>query len=225
MENLIFPELFSSEVKAFFTGKVPGDDLERIAEVASVDTHKIYLPVQQHTGRVHVVEANLEPAIADAVVTRNRGILIGVRTADCVPILIHDRTAHVIGAVHAGWRGTAQEILKNTLRTLKDRFFSSPQNIVIAIGPAIRSSCYEVGYEVVEAVQRATGEGDYVTMLGEKCFIDLQAANRYQALSMGVPEDHLWISEECTSCLPDKYFSYRLSKGSTGKQGAFIKLV
>ncbi|HTR45703.1 MAG TPA: peptidoglycan editing factor PgeF [Thermodesulfovibrionales bacterium] len=225
MEHLIFPELFSSEVKAFFTGKVPGDDLERIAEVASVDTRKIYLPVQRHTGTVHVVDADLEPAIADAVITRNRGILIGVRTADCVPILIHDRTTHVIGAVHAGWRGTAAAILKNTLRTMKDRFLSSPLNIVIAIGPAVRSSCYDVGYEVVESVQKATGEGDYVTVVGEKCFIDLQTANRYQALSMGVPEEHLWISEDCTSCLPDRYFSYRFSKGSTGKQGAFIKLV
>jgi polyphenol oxidase len=142
-----------------------------------------------------------------------------------VPILLYDSVAHVVAAVHAGWRGTAAAILRKVIRTFTDRFFSSPSHIAIAIGPSIRWCCYSVGYEVIEAVRKATGSGDYFKTRGEINYLDLQRANKYQAMSMGIPGKNIWVSEECTHCLSDKYYSYRFAKGPTGRQGGFIAML
>lgn len=228
MERLIFPEIFRNRVKAFFTGKVPGAEIERIAEILSMEKQKIYMPVQKHTDKILILDSCLEPKIADAVITSEKGILIGVQVADCVPVLIYDSRKHVAGAVHAGWRGTAEGILKKTIETMMDRYCSSASDISIAIGPSIRWCCYGVGYEVIEAVKKATDSvrsmGIYYTQKGGKYCLDLQTANKYHAISMGIPEKSIWMSEECTYCLPDKYYSYRYAKGTTGRQGGFIGL-
>lgn len=170
---------------ACFTGKDPGADLESIAEHYSITTHRIYLPIQKHTDKVMVIGSSLEPVIADAVITKQKGLFIGVRVADCVPILLCDPEKQVVAAVHAGWRGTAQAILKKTLQTFYETFFSNPADILVAIGPSIRQCCYEVDGEVIRAVCLATGNGDYVKTTGDKFHLDLAAANQLQALTMG----------------------------------------
>lgn len=222
MNRLIFPENLKGNVTAFFTGKSPGADREDIGRILKVGIGAFFLPIQKHTDRVIVLESFREPAIADAVITRQEGVLVGVQVADCVPVLLYDRRKEVIGAVHAGWRGTSAGILKNALAAMMDRFRCDAGDVLVAIGPSIRACSYEVGYDVVRAVRHATGEGDYVLLKGERYSIDLAAANRYQAIAMGVPEASVWVSGECTFCNPDKFFSYRYAKGSTGRQGGFI---
>jgi purine-nucleoside/S-methyl-5'-thioadenosine phosphorylase / adenosine deaminase len=222
MNRLIFPENLKGHVTAFFTGKKPGVDKRDITGILKIGEAAVYLPIQKHTDKVIVLESSREPLIADAVITREAGVLIGVQVADCVPVLVYDRRKEVIGAVHAGWRGTSEGILKNTLSTMMDRFMCRAEDILLAIGPSIKSCCYEVGFDVVRAVSRATGEGDYLVLKGERYCLDLPTANKYQAMSVGVPESGIWISGECTFCNPDKYFSYRFAKGSTGRQGGFI---
>jgi len=182
----------------------------------------IYFPVQRHTDRIHVLESDLKPIIADAVLTEKKGVLIGVQVADCVPVLLYDVHNSVIGAVHAGWRGTAGEILRNTINVMKDMFRSSAKDILIAMGPSIRQCCYEVGDDVMTAIRRATGKGTYCFSREGRCFIDLLAANRIQALSTGIPEDNIWHSGECTCCNPDRFYSYRFTKGHAGRQCGFI---
>ncbi|MEJ2684483.1 MAG: peptidoglycan editing factor PgeF [Candidatus Sulfobium sp.] len=222
MNRLVFPENLKGNVTAFFTGRKPGTDTGDIAGILKVRVASFYLPIQKHTGKVIVPGPSREPLIADAVITREAGLFIGVQVADCVPVLLYDPKRAVIGAVHAGWRGTSEGILKNTVRSMMDRFRCEAADILIAIGPGIRSCCYEVGYDVVRAVGHATGEGDYIFRKGEKYCLDLPTANKYQALSMGVPEAGIWISGECTFCNPDRYFSYRYAKGPIGRQGGFI---
>jgi YfiH family protein len=224
METLIFPKIFDRKVKAFFTGRMPGCDIRRISEIASVDRQNIYLPIQKHTDKVLLLDS-LEPMIGDSVVTDRKGFLIGVQGADCVPVLIYDRRAQVVGAVHAGWRGTAAGILKQTLKRMTVRFASSPSDIALAIGPAIRWCCYNVGYEVVDALRKATGSGEYLKVSGERFYVDLAAANRCQAVSAGVSPENVWMSDDCTFCTPDKYYSYRFAKGPTGRQGGFIGII
>ncbi len=232
--HIVIPPNFSgSEVKAFFTTKA-------LQSYEFGPPHKIYLPIQKHTDKVLILDYDLEPKIADAVVTNRRNVVIGVQTADCVPILLYDIKKGVAGAVHAGWRGTAAEILKKTIHAMTDRFYSSPSDIFIAIGPAIKWCCYGVGYEVIEAVEKVTslefgdfGEigravrssKDYIIKKGEKYCLDLPTANKYQALSSGVKPEHVWMSDECTFCLPEKYYSYRYAKGTTGRQCGFIGIV
>jgi hypothetical protein len=100
---------------------------------------------------------------------------------------------------------------------------------VIAIGPAIRWCCYGVGYEVIEAVKKVTlpapKSKDYIIKRGEKYCLDLPTANKYQAFSLGIPLENIWMSDECTFCLPEKYYSYRYAKGTTGRQCGFIGIV
>lgn len=222
MNRLIFPENLKGHVTAFFTGKNPGADTKNIAGMLKVGNEAFYLPVQKHTDKVIVLESFREPLIGDAVVTRQAGVLVGVQVADCVPVLVYDAKKEVFGAVHAGWRGTSAGILKKVLKTMAERFRSDAKDIRVAIGPSIRWCCYEVGYDVVREVRQATGEGDYILLKGEKYCLDLPSANKYQALSMGVPGGGIWISGECTFCNPEKYFSYRFARGSTGRQGGFI---
>ena len=224
--RVVIPPVFTEfSLKAFFTTKVSGSSKEDISGIADVPSNNIYLPIQKHTNKVLIVDYDLEPKIADAVITNRKDILIGVQVADCVPILLQDTQKNVVGAIHAGWRGTAAEILKKTIKAMTDRFYTIPSDIVIAIGPGIRWCCYGVGYEVIEAVTRVTGNGDYVIKRGEKYCLDLPTANKYQALDSGVKTENIWMSDECTFCLPEKYYSYRYAKGTTGRQCGFIGIV
>jgi YfiH family protein len=209
-------------VSAFFTGKNPGADPEHLSKAMNINADRIYMPIQKHTDKIAVIESSLHPLIADAVITKEQGILIGVQVADCVPVLLYETTKGIMAAIHAGWRGTAESILKKTIKTVIDRYFCSAENIYIALGPAIRGCCYHVDFDVIHAVSSATGPGEYYINNAGKYCLDLPKANKFQALSMGVPERNIWLSEECTFCLPDLYYSYRFSKGTTGRQGAFI---
>ena len=234
METLIHPEIFGKYVTAFFTGKSPGSDPEKIAGAASINKQKIYLPIQKHTDKVLVLDSDLSPIIADAVITGNKGILLGIQVADCVPVLLYDAKRNIIGVVHAGWRGTAASILKKSIEAMRKRFSSFPIDIKIAIGPSIRWCCYHVGYDVLESVEKATGNSEYQNShfppfskagKGEFYCLDLASANKYQAVSAGVPKENIWVSNECTCCHPDKFYSYRFAKGTTGRQGGFIGII
>jgi hypothetical protein len=216
------PNITSADVRALFTTKASAGDIEGVLRNLGMSECKIYLPLQRHTNRVHILESDIKPMIADAVVTDRKGLLIGVQVADCVPILLYDRRNKVIGAVHAGWRGTAKQILKTTIRIMKDRFLSNAEDIFIAIGPGIRQCCYDVEDNVKLAIMEATGSGTYYRKAGTRYFIDLPSANRIQALSAGIPRQNIWQSEECTSCNPERFYSHRYSGGHPGRQGGFI---
>ncbi len=207
---------------AFFTGKDPGADTDEISAILDIKKNNIYLPIQRHTDKVLLLEPSREPKMADAVFTKESGVLIGVRVADCVPVLIYEKKSGIVGAVHAGWRGTAAGILKKAITMIMERYVVGPEGFYVAIGPSIKGCSYAVDHEVNDAVMKATGKGDYYSLEGEKYFLDLPSANKYQALFLGVPEENIWVSDECTYCNPDKFYSYRYAHGSTGRQGAFI---
>ncbi len=218
-ENLIIPPNINfPRVTALFSTRAIDDPLNAVSNnIASV-----YLPVQRHTSKVHILRNDTTPVIADSVITNRKRILIGVQVADCIPILLYDKRRKVIGAVHAGWRGTAKGILKNSITVMCEEFDSSPLDILIAMGPSIKGCCYEVGQEVIESVERVIGRGEYYRGIGGRNYLDLSHANMIQALSTGIPEDNIWCSEECTSCDPERFYSYRHARGSTGRQGGFI---
>jgi YfiH family protein len=229
MEVFVAPSnIASSNIKAFFTTRIFVKDYDHINDALSkelnISKDKIYLPIQKHTNKIHILGSDHKPVVADAVITDKKHILIGVLVADCVPILVYDNMRGIIGAVHAGWRGTAKLILKETVMTMREKFGSLPVDISVAIGPSIRQCSYEVDEDVNNAVLEATGEGDYYLRKGNKCFIDLSSANRIQARDMGILSKNIWQSDECTFCKPEKYYSYRYSKGLSGRQGGFIGL-
>jgi hypothetical protein len=222
MNRLICPNIFERGITAFFTQKSFGADIEKISGVMSISREAVYLPVQKHTDAVFILESETDRAIADAVVTGKKGVLIGVQVADCVPILLCDRRKKIVSAVHAGWRGTAAKILMKTIGAMAKNFGSCAEDIVMACGPSIRGCCYQVGDEVVAAVCSTTGKGEYHVRRDGASFVDLSAANRCQAISAGVPVDNIWISDDCTFCNPGTYHSFRYHQNHAGRQAGFI---
>jgi YfiH family protein len=215
------PNMAHSYIRAFFTTKI-ADNVVKYLDKNGYSESMVYLPIQRHTDRVLILNSKPGPEVADAVITNRENVLLGVQVADCVPIVLLDEKKRVIGAVHAGWRGTAAQILKKTIQTMVEHFRSSPDNIIIAFGPSIKGCCYEVDSDVNEAVCISTGAGKYSSRKNSKFFIDLSSANMLQALSLGVKKDNIWVSEECTFCNPDRFHSYRYHGNHAGRQGGFI---
>jgi len=213
--NLCLPE-----IEAFFTTK---DTDERVFERFK----KRFMPVQRHTDLIHILDQDRDGrVVADAVITKLKGVLIGVRVADCLPILLYDKKNSIIGVVHAGWRGTAKGILRKTIHLMCGLFDSSAGEIIIAMGPSIRGCCYEVGRDVIATVEEATGDGEYYQRgIDGRFYLDLSKANLLQALSAGISIENVWLADECTSCRPEKFFSYRRSSGRGGRQGGYIGML
>ncbi|GAB4539517.1 MAG: peptidoglycan editing factor PgeF [Thermodesulfovibrionia bacterium] len=221
------PNLLIEGLEAFFSTKGYNNELGTGSEVTvggevTVWNGRVFYPTQRHTDDIHILNDRQEDVIADAVITNNRGILIGIRVADCVPILIYDKGRDIIGAVHAGWRGTAKGILKKAIKAMLDIYGSAKEDILIAIGPSIRGCCYEVGDDVIKPIHDATGEGRYYKGTNGRYYLDLSMANMIQAQSIGILQESIWCSDECTFCNPSRFYSYRYTGGSTGRQGGFI---
>lgn len=142
----------------------------------------------------------------DALLTDVPGAVVGVRTADCVPILIADVSKRTVAAVHAGWRGTVQAIAAKAVGAMAARFGSDARDMQAAIGPAIGACCYEVGPEVASQFKNFLPER---TALGERAHLDLPEVNRRQLISAGLPPDRIHLCGLCTACLEGEFFSWR----------------
>lgn len=147
----------------------------------------------------------------DALITNRPQVLLTVRTADCVPVLVHDPMSKVVAAVHAGWRGAIAGILPKTLSILRRRFGSNPLRMQIGIGPSVGPCCYEVDEPVLERLR--AGFPGWRTVIrevgGRRAMLDLQDLLWRQAASAGVPEEHIRAVRVCTVCHPALFYSYR----------------
>jgi YfiH family protein len=162
----------------------------------------------------------------DGIITNQPEVMIGVCVADCVPVLLLDPVSRVVAALHAGWKGTAEGIVRKGVEAMVSEFGGNPGQILAAVGPAIGPCCYEVDEPVASAFDRqgsdfqasakASGEG--------KWRLDLVEANRRQLLRAGIAEHNLETTSFCVCCEKDLFFSYRRDKGETGRQMGFIML-
>ena len=146
----------------------------------------------------------------DAVVTNQPGVLVTVRTADCVPILLHDPVEHVVAAIHSGWRGSVAGIVPKTVMRMQEEFGSQVHHIRMAIGPSAGSCCYEVDDAVLKPLQSYPFWKSVVreTTYG-RALLDLREFVRCQSHAAGVPAENVWTASHCTICRPDLFFSYR----------------
>lgn len=159
----------------------------------------------------------------DALVTNDPGVTLVVFTADCTPILLHDPVTGAVGAAHAGWRGTAQAIGAKAVKAMVEHFGCDPADIRAAIGPNIGRCHFETDADVPEAMLAAYGgeAARYIEKRGEKYFLDLKAINALALRRCGVT--HIDISDDCTMCSPDRFWSHRVTRGIRGSQGAVIQ--
>ena len=163
----------------------------------------------------------------DALVTDAQRILVGVKTADCVPILLGDTRRRAVAAIHAGWRGTLALIIPKALERMREEYGSRAEDIRAAIGPAAGACCYEVGSEVIEAFrERFTDADELLTPTREgHALIDLQRANRKQLIGAGVSPERIHVAPFCTMCRTDLFFSYRREKSLHGRVGRLMSVV
>jgi len=161
----------------------------------------------------------------DAIVTNQPDIMIGILTADCLPLLLWE-DEKAIAAVHAGWRGAANGLVGKTVKAMCSNFGCTPENIKAALGPAIGAHKYEVDRPVREAFRNGTGFWNEIskeTSLGH-WQLDLTLSCRLQLEQLGLATANISQSTECTCCHPELFFSYRRDNGNTGRQLAFAML-
>ncbi|MDD5236736.1 MAG: peptidoglycan editing factor PgeF [Candidatus Omnitrophica bacterium] len=183
---------------------------------------------QPHGGKVGIVGkkdigkgvASFATAVpdCDALVTVERNIPLAVFTADCLSIFIFATKRHAVGIVHAGWRGSKEEIIKNTLKAMFDKFGVTPGELLIGFGPAIRSCCYEVTGEFKDHFQDGLIEKD------GKIYLDLVKINLAQLGSMGVTPENVFDCSFCTAHNNGEFFSYRKEGKAAGRMMSLVML-
>ena len=171
-------------------------------------------------------DARGDTIYCDAIVSNAPGVLAGVKTADCAPILIGDPRTGAFAAVHAGWRGTLAEVATRALKRMITEYETDPQDVCVAIGPAAGACCYEVGTDVIDAFRSSFPSQDLLTETRtDHACIDLLKANRAQLISAGVDQDRINIAPLCTMCRTDLFFSYRREKNVQGKVGRLMSVI
>lgn len=209
------------------------ENWRRLGAAAGLDLTRAVYAQQVHSAEVRIAHAadaqppELEPRFTcDGFVTNEPGVPLAVFMADCLPALLHDPAAGVIGAVHCGWRGSVQDILGAAVAQMRT-LGAQPEHIHAAIGPGIGFCCFEVGPEVVAGVERLLG-GDTDGLLRAKSngkfMADLKRANARRLTQLGVPARQIDRSEACTMCRADQFWSHRLTNGRRGVQAAVITL-
>jgi len=161
---------------------------------------------------------------ADGILTDNPSVTLLMRFADCVPILLFDPVKNVIGIVHAGWQGTAKDIPGAAIRKLTQCYGSDPSDVLAGIGPSICQSCYEVGLEVYHIFCENYGQDaeQFIKREGQSLYLNLWEANRYNLLRADVTQ--IEVSEICTGCHPEMWYSHRAENGKTGRFGVLMRL-
>lgn len=224
--------VFASLNLAMHRGDAP-ENVEKnykiLADALAFDINNLVLTRQTHSDIVRVVTKSDACGLdhhaypeCDALITNDAGCALVVFTADCTPILLWDSVTGAVGAVHAGWRGTAADIAGKTVRKMATEFGCDPRNIRTAIGPNIGACCFETDIDVPEAIIKTFDrEADaFITKLGEKYHVDLKAVNALALRRAGV--ESIEISDDCTMCNPQKFWSHRITGNNRGSQGAVI---
>jgi polyphenol oxidase len=171
---------------------------------------------------------SIELAACDAVTANIERTLLGVQTADCLPVLIADERTGAFAAIHAGWRGTLAGIVARTVEQMQLEYDSQPAGLLAAFGPAIGACCFEVGPEVLAQFREKynyTEELIAKHLADGRACLDLNRANRMQLAECGLPEGRIYESRLCTVCRNDLFFSYRGERGSDQPVGRFFGVI
>jgi polyphenol oxidase len=228
------------------------------ASVRQVHSSHSYIVTRDGTGQLvyqpggiaAVDQSGKNPPGGDGLITAEAGILLAIRIADCLPVLLVDPRKRVLAAVHAGWRGALSRIIEKAVGDMRRVFGSDPQQLIAALGPSIRTCCYEVGEDVVEAFHgQFVGADRFFQMIPHRpetatgpqsipflsafppghapehvpaARLDLIAVAQHQLASVGVKPSNVLVADYCTACQTELFFSYRKEGGCTGRQMAVI---
>ena len=243
-EGICVPHCFTTRLGGVSTGHLSslniglhrGDEPENVAKNHEIlanalgyEVSKIVLSHQVHSDVVRVVtDADClgldhpDYPACEGLVTNTAGVALVVFTADCTPILLHDPVTGAVGAVHAGWRGTAMDIAGKAVQKMTEAFGCNPADIRATIGPNIGFCCFETDAEVPTAMVETFGDAakEYIRASDEKYYVNLKEMNRYALQRAGVA--HIECSTDCTACSHQRFWSHRITRGLRGSQGAII---
>lgn len=213
-----------------------GDDPANVEEnyrmltaALGIDLQKLVLTRQVHGDVIRAVTPNDCMGLdhhrypeCDGLITNTPGVTLVVFTADCTPILLHDPFTGAVGAVHAGWRGTALDIAGKAVHQMVAEFGCRAADIRAAIGPNIGACCFQTDADVPQAMTETFGSGvaEMIQPREDKFYVNLKAINALALRRAGV--EQVEISTACTMCQHDRYWSHRFSRGLRGSQGALI---
>jgi len=208
-------------------GHLVGDDHQAveanhdlICQALGISRRDVATAHQVHGSRVALAgpedRGRVVPA-TDALITDTPGVALMLRFADCLPVLLYDPVRRAIGLAHAGWKGTIKGIAAKTASAMVEAYGSRPADIIAGLGPCIGPCCYQVGTEVIESVKaRFNHWQEFLRPQGDgSVHLDLWEANRRQLAELGVEE--IAVSQLCTACRSEEFFSHRAEKGRTGR--------
>ncbi len=244
-EGITTPHCFTTRLGGVSTGHLSslniglsrGDDPENVEKNFRIlgrslgfDPDRLVLTRQTHSDIVRRVGREdwgvyMVPGASpecDALITNDPGTALVVFTADCTPILLHDPVTGAVGAAHAGWRGTASAIGAKTVDAMVREFGCKPENIRAAIGPNVGFCHFETDADVPNAMREAFGSEvePFIRPAGDKFYVNLKEINALILRRTGVRQ--IEISDACTMCQPDRFWSHRVTRGQRGAQGAII---
>ena len=232
---------FVAQNRRLFAEAVSGDPSTPVVDLHQIHSNLVVL--------AHAADASRKQRLnGDGLMSGEPGLLLGIRTADCIPILVADRKRRAVAAFHAGWRGTVQRIVESGIGRMRLQFGSRPEDLVAAIGPGIGPCCYSVGEEVFSSfesqfayarelfrevydsdpvrkkypllfmTQRAPGHME----ISPSLHLNLVEANRRQLLAAGLKPRAIHLIGGCTSCHRELFFSHRGSQGHAGRMMSVI---
>ncbi len=215
-------------------GNINGEDdysaARRMADILGTPSGQVITAIQVHGDDILMLDGTDADTVrrltGDGLVTNRPGVAVGIRTADCVPLLMFDQRRRVIGAIHAGWKGAALDIAGKAVGVFAERFLSNPLDIQAVVGPSVGQCCYEVGPEVVRAMSHHTwsdGLFDPGRPDGRR-MLDLGRAVTRQLVDEGLDPANIVTIPLCTSCRDDLFYSHRGEGGRTGRQISAIML-
>ena len=224
-----------------------------LAEAVTDDAGTPLVALRQFHSNLVIVASGADagrerPRKADGAITAVPGLLIAIQTADCIPVLVADKRRRVVGAFHAGWRGTVKRIVELGVGRMRLEFGSLPEDLIAAIGPGVGQCCYAVGEELISEFESQFGYGRELfrevsdsdpvrkrypllflaqrapghSPIGPAVHLDLIEANRRQLLDAGLKASAISVTGGCTSCHSDLFFSHRASQGHAGRMMSVI---
>jgi YfiH family protein len=208
--------------------KLP-EDWNAIGEAFGINHDHVVTVNQVHGDTIAIVDngnfRTMRSVQADALITNTPGIAVGVETADCVPILLYAPGVPAVGAVHAGWRSTVQNIVRKAVTRMRNEFGADPAGMIAAVGPAIGPECYEVDEPVMGPVREAFSFWKDVTAPrgNNRWSLDLVRANKLELTQVGLLEQNIHSLGMCTSCRKDLFYSFR-AEGRTGRMLSVIMI-
>lgn len=231
--------IFASMNLSFTRGdddKAVRENFDRFCNAIGIEAENVVISAQTHTANVKIVTAadcgrgitrEKEYTDVDGLITNEPGVVLCTQYADCVPLFFVDPVKRVVATSHAGWRGTAAGIAAVTVEKMGEAFGCRPEDILAGIGPSIGLCCFEVDSPVYEAFTQVEVFDDtcYTDDGGGKYHIDLWQVNRRWLLKAGVPAANITVTDLCTRCHPDLFWSHRKTGNDRGSLAAFIAMV